>query len=39
MRTRTLVITALVALVLVVFVVYGVYNGVPGGGMENGTGL
>jgi hypothetical protein len=39
MRDRKLVITALVVLVVVLFVVYGVYNGVPGGGMENGTGL
>jgi hypothetical protein len=39
MRRRTLVITALVVLVLVLFAVYGVYNGVPGGEIEDGTGL
>jgi hypothetical protein len=39
MRRRTLITAALVVLVVVLFVLYGVYNGVPGGGMENGTGL
>lgn len=39
MSNRSLVITAVVVLVVAVFVLYGVYNGVPGGRVEDGTGL
>lgn len=36
---RTLFITGLVVVLLVLFLLYGLYNGLPGGGMEDGTGL
>ena len=39
MSRRAMVITALVVLLFVLFLLYGLYNGVPGGGMEDGTGI
>jgi hypothetical protein len=39
MSRRAIIITVLVVVLVVLVLLYGLYNGVPGGEMEDGTGL